>query len=540
MEPPVAASTPTAGAEVRAAGPSAPSESRTAKKEAGRDNSGAANGVPAGKLGDQSDMGNKPPAAVPGPAMPGGGAMHPAAIPPGGMPGMGSPPAAGPGGAMPPSPPLPEEPASRVPQEEPTRPAPREKPDAPASQEKSGTSSAGEDTVPPSSAGAPSGPLPGDAPPSQPPVAKPSPSKRHSSIARRAPSAKRDNRPVGGGMGGGMGGETSDSRTRSKYGGASLPPASREPDAGRTAATGAALPAPNDKQTASNADNPFRSAADQPLSTIPVDIGTASYVTVRRYLHEGRLPPPEAVRIDEMVNYFAYNYSPPPGKIPFAVHIETAQCPWQTEHRLVRIGLKGREIERHVRGPSVIARNVAIQIEFNPAEVAAYRLIGGEDLALAHHEPDNNGKPAGDVYAGHALTVLYELVPANAKEAGPLEKRPLKYQRAPEKKLTEHAQSGELLTLRLSYKLPEGQDSRLLEVPAKDSGARFGKATADFRFASAVAAFGMVLRNSPYRGQATLAATEEYAAGALGKGPTGQRAEFLELIHRARVLSRDK
>jgi hypothetical protein len=443
-----------------------------------------------------------------------------------------------PSGMMPPKSALPAVPASPAPQETPAASASQEK----APQEQPDAAKADDRIAPPSSASEPSSPAPA-APAYRPPVAKKSPAPPHSSLARHSPSARRDNRGMGGGMGGGMAGEASDSRTRNKYGGAggALPvPASPEPDAAGAKEAGTVPQAPSDRQSAPIADNPFRSVVDQPLSTFPIDIGTASYVAVRRSLHEGRLPPPEAVRIDEMVNYFSYRYSPPPGKLPFAVHFETAQCPWQTAHRLVRIALKGRENERHGRGPSVIARDVTIQIEFNPAEVAAYRLIGCEDRETARRDSDNNDKPAGDVYAGHAVTALYEIIPANAKETGPIEKRPLKYQRAPEKKLTEHAQSGELLTLRLSYKLPEGRDSRLLEVPAKDSGARFGQASADFRFASAVAAFGMVLRNSPHRGQATLAATEEYAAGAFGKGPTGQRAEFLELIHRARTLSRDR
>lgn len=475
---------------------------------------------------------------------------------------------------------------------------------------------------------------------------------------------------------------------------------------------------PGTEQYDPSAENRFLSVARQPLSTFSIDVDTASYANVRRFLmNEGRLPPPEAVRIEEMINYFAYDYSPPSDRTPFSVDMETTECPWQPAHRLVRVGLKGREIDRHERGPSnlvflldvsgsmgesnklplvkqamrmlveqlqaddrvaivtyasgtavplpsargddrrriiaaidslqsggstygsagielayqqaaehfveggvnrvflctdgdlnvgitndndlvrlierkaktsvfltvlgfgtgnlkdgklekladkgngiyayidglreahrvlveqmtgslvTIAKDVKIQVEFNPAEVAAYWLVGYENRVMANRDFDNDRKDAGDIGAGHTVTALYELVPAHGNHAATEVDRPLKYQRVAEEDLSENARSGELLTLRLRYKEPDQDESRLLEFVARDADGRFGRASADFRFASAVAAFGMVLRGSPQRGEATLAAVEEYAAGALGKDPNGHRAEFLDLVRRAKGLA---
>ncbi len=493
---------------------------------------------------------------------------------------------------------------------------------------------------------------------------------------------------------------------------------------GRPAGHGSQPPSgPGTEHYEGIADNPFLAVARQPLSTFSIDVDTASYANVRRFLNEGRLPPPDAVRIEEMVNYFQYDYAPPKDAAPFAVHLETAECPWRPDHRLVRIGLKGREIDRRERGPSnfvflldvsgsmgepnklplvkqamrmlveqlheddrvaivtyadgtgvrlpsargnekqrildaidalqaggctnggagiqlaysqaaehfvekgtnrvvlctdgdlnvgitsddelvrliqqkaktgvfltvlgfgtgnlkdskmekladkgnglyayidglreahrvlveqmtgslvTIAKDVKIQVEFNPAQVAGYRLVGYENRVMANRDFHDDRKDAGEIGAGHTVTALYEIVPASAarndENLGDSE-HPLKYQRTPEAKpareLTESAASGELLTVRLRYKEPDGVESRLIEFVAKDSEKRFGQASADFRFASSVAAFGLVLRGSPHRGRATLAAVEEYAASALGRDPNGHRAEFLDLVRKAKGL----
>jgi len=192
-------------------------------------------------------------------------------------------------------------------------------------------------------------------------------------------------------------------------------------------------------------------------------------------------------------------------------------------------------VEQMTGNLATIAKDVKLQIEFNPAEVAAYRLIGYENRVLANRDFDDDRKDAGEIGAGHSVTALYELVPAGRDL--PSGDRPLKYQRVPERNLTDAARRGELLTLRLRYKEPDEDESKLLERTLSDLGRRFGQASEDFRFAAAVAAFGMVLRDSIHKGDATLPAVEEYAAGALDRDPNGHRAEFLDLVRRARAIA---
>jgi secreted protein with Ig-like and vWFA domain len=490
-------------------------------------------------------------------------------------------------------------------------------------------------------------------------------------------------------------------------------------------------PAPNIEQYDPIAENAFVPVAREPVTTFSIDVDTASYANVRRFLREGRMPPPNAVRIEEMVNYFSYDYSPPTGGTPFSVNMETAQCPWKPEHRLLRVGLKGREIDRKNRGASnlvflldvsgsmnesnklplvkeamkmlvsqlteddrvaivtyagdtkvalpsargnerdtiaaaidalqsggstygsggiqlayrqaadhfvtggvnrvilctdgdlnvgvtrdedlveliqekaksgvfltvlgfgegnlkdskmqkiadkgngiyayidclrearrvlveqmtgslvTIAKDVKIQIEFNPAVVGSYRLIGYEKRALANRDFNDDKKDAGEIGAGHTVTALYELEPAGTREsdrgsiladdrAGEASQEPgLKYQqpRVPQQNLTPQAASGELMTLKIRYKEPDQNASKLLEFAAKDDGRRFGEATPDFRFAASVASFGMMLRSSPYRGNLTYPAVQEFASGALANDPNGYRAEFLDLVRGAEKLS---
>ena len=478
-------------------------------------------------------------------------------------------------------------------------------------------------------------------------------------------------------------------------------------------------------------DNKFLGVSDNPLSTFAVDVDTASYSNVRRFLTQDRRPPPKgAVRIEEMINYFRYDYAPPKDEVPFAVHTEVASCPWNPEHRLVKIGLKGREIAKEARPASnfvflmdvsgsmmpanrlpmlveamkmlvkqlsendrvaivvyasdvgvrmkstpadengkkrimavldelraggwtnggsgitlayetavqnfikggtnrvilctdgdfnvgitsqdelvrmveekaksgvwlttlgvgednlkdammdklatkghgnyfylddlaeakkvlveqldgtlhTIAKDVKLQIEFNPGEVAEYRQIGYENRILAKEDFHDDQKLGGDIGAGHTVTALYEIVPvkrekveakvgdknaADGKDAPP-PVDPLKYQKRVA--LTEAAGSGELFTLKLRYKLPEADKSKLIETTIKDEGKKYAQATGDFKFAAAVASFGMILRDSPYKGNATPAAVRELAQESLGKDEGGYRAEMIELVKKLEGL----
>jgi Ca-activated chloride channel family protein len=460
--------------------------------------------------------------------------------------------------------------------------------------------------------------------------------------------------------------------------------------------------------------NDYALVTDSPLSTFSIDVDTASYANVRRFLEHHTLPPASAVRIEELVNYFDYGYAPPSGEVPFATHVEIASCPWNPEHRLARIGIKGRVIEAGALPPSnlvflldvsgsmasqdklplvqraiqllvgelderdrvaivvyagssglvlpstsaddratilraldrlqaggstaggagielayqtavanfieggtnrvilatdgdfnvgisdqgalirlieqrartgvfltvlgfgtgnlqdatmeqladhgngnyayiddldearkvlvtqrggtttTIAKDVKIQVEFNPLQVHAYRLIGYENRAMAARDFDDDSKDAGEIGAGHTVTALYEVVPAGTDLAVPGAPI-LKYQQPTS--TTQAAASGELMTVKLRYKQPDGDRSQLISFPVTDGGTEWSNASRDFRHAAAVTAFGMLLRDSPYKGSLTWGLVQELAREGQARDPHGYRAEFATLVRRARELS---
>jgi Ca-activated chloride channel homolog len=462
----------------------------------------------------------------------------------------------------------------------------------------------------------------------------------------------------------------------------------------------------NTEGYASLPEIPFRTARKEPLSTFSIDVDTASYANVRRLLQQGERVPPGAVRVEEMINYFSYNYPLPSAGQPFSVNTATASCPWQENHRLVRIGLRGREIARSQRPPSnlvflidvsgsmgepnklplvqsslrlllnelqpedrvaltvyagaeglvlpstrvseraligkaidtlssggstnggaginlayetarqqflnggnnrvilatdgdfnvgitdessltaliqkqarsgiflsvlgfgmgnykdstlekladkgngnyayidtlkegrkvlvremgaslfTIARDVKIQVEFNPAKVAAWRLLGYENRVLAHQDFDDDTKDAGDIGAGHRVTALYEVVPAGQPLPVP-DPPDLKYTSA---SLTPAAAGGDLLTVKLRYQPPAGGASKLITQTVSDAGTPFAAADVEFRFATSVAAFGMKLRGSPHAARISKSNILGWAKSALGSDPHGDRAEFLRLV----------
>ncbi len=461
-------------------------------------------------------------------------------------------------------------------------------------------------------------------------------------------------------------------------------------------------------------DNPFHRVLDEPLSTFSIDVDTASYANTRRFITRGSLPPAGAVRIEEMINYFDYDYSPPSGDVPFATHVEIAGCPWAPDHRLVRVGLKGWELTRAQRPASnlvflidasgsmnsdnklpllkeamkllveqlderdrvsmvvyagssglvleatpgdqgqkivaaldrlsaggsthgsagieqayqvarehfvdggvnrvilatdgdfnvgttnrsdlvdliedkarggvfltvlgfgmgnykdatmenladkgngnyayidtsnearkvlveqmsgtlvTIAKDVKIQVEFNPTQAQAYRLIGYENRILAAEDFNDDTKDAGEIGAGHTVTALYEIVPVGVDLDLP-GVDPLKYQSTTEP--SEASSSGELLNLKLRYKQPDGDTSTKLEFPVRDGGRSYAGATNDFKFAASVAMFGMLLRDSPHKGSSSFDAVLELADEGRGRDRHGYRAEFLQLAARAKDLS---
>jgi len=297
--------------------------------------------------------------------------------------------------------------------------------------------------------------------------------------------------------------------------------------------------------------------ADQRSTTIPprsraveaevedAENPIASYGIVQRFINDGLLPPKDSVRIEEMINYFTYNYPRPKPDELFSIDVEVASCPWADSHRLVRIGFRGREIAdpvvkkdvaQQIDGtPVTIAREVKIQVEFNSAMVTSRRLMG-YDKRMLRKDFNNDEIDAGEIAAGHMVTALYEVVPvggAASPSVPPVD--PLKYSVPPE---NARSNSSEMLTVKLRYKKPDGDKSELLERAVVDDGKQFANASADFKFAAAVAEFGMLLRDSEFKGSGTLGAVLQWAQEGKSADTNGYRAGFLELVRKAQALKR--
>ncbi|CAM3604477.1 VWA domain-containing protein [Pontibacter korlensis] len=467
-------------------------------------------------------------------------------------------------------------------------------------------------------------------------------------------------------------------------------------------------------------ESTFQSAKKNPLSTFSIDVDKASYSNVRRYLSNGQLPPVDAVRIEEMVNYFSYDYLQPTGDAPFSVTTELSVCPWNRENQLLHIGLQGKDIptdnlppsnlvflidvsgsmsmpeklplvkagfkllvdqlrpqdkvaivvyagaaglvlppttgnskdkimeaiemleaggstaggaginlaykvaqEQYMDGGNnrvilatdgdfnvgvssdselerliekkretgialtvlgfgtgnlkdsrmeqladkgngnyayvdnileakkvfvnefggtlfTIAKDVKLQLEFNPVHVKAYRLIGYENRTLQAEDFNDDKKDAGELGSGHTVTALYEIVPASAKgtttAVGTVDD--LKYQDVELNKNA--AASDELLTLKLRYKSPEGGASKLITSTVSSKPIVESASSDNFRFSAAVAAFGMLLRNSEFKGIATYAQVLELAQGAQGADKERYRAEFIRMVKSRSLLSENK
>lgn len=458
-------------------------------------------------------------------------------------------------------------------------------------------------------------------------------------------------------------------------------------------------------------ENGFKKVNENPLSTFSIDVDAASYSNMRRYLNRGELPPADAIRTEELINYFSYNYPQPTGKDPVKITTEIGSCPWNKNHRLVRIGLKAKEIpteklpvsnlvflidvsgsmygpqrlglvqpslkllvnnlrdtdrvaivvysgsagerlpstsgsdkqkireaideltaggstaggegiklaykiakKNFVKGGNnriilctdgdfnvgvssneglenlieqerksgvyltvlgygmgnykdskmqilaekgngnhayidnlqeanrvlvnefgatmhTVAKDVKLQIEFNPSQVQAYRLIGYESRLLKDEDFNNDAKDAGEMGAGHTVTAFYEVVPAGVESNFVNKVDDLKYQKKVKPALQPATGSKELLTVKLRYKLPDEDISKKLELPLVDS--KGNNVSSDFRFAAAVAMFGQLLRDSDFKGDATYAQVIAMAKTALDNDERGYRREFLRLVETA-------
>jgi Ca-activated chloride channel family protein len=457
-------------------------------------------------------------------------------------------------------------------------------------------------------------------------------------------------------------------------------------------------------------ENGFKKVSMNPLSTFSIDVDAASYSNMRRYINNGNLPPIDAVRIEEMINYFTYEYAQPKGDDPFSINTELAACPWNKDNYLLHVGLQGKKLDMDELPPSnivflldvsgsmsdlnklpllksslkllvdqlrsedrvaivvyagssglvlpstpgnqkqtilkslnklnaggstaggsglklaykvaeenfmengnnrivlatdgdfnigqssnaemerliekerekgiaisvlgfgmgnykddkmeiiadkgngnysyidnlqeakkvlvnefggtlfTIAKDVKFQLEFNPANVAEYRLIGYENRILNSEDFDNDKKDAGEMGAGHTVTALYEIVPAKKSN----ETKTLKYQNT---SLSQSAvASNDLITLKLRYKQPDGFKSKLIERVVKNELIDVNATSNNFRYSASVAEFGMLLRDSEFKGTATFDTARELAKGSKGEDEEGYRGEMIRLIKSAALL----
>ena len=453
----------------------------------------------------------------------------------------------------------------------------------------------------------------------------------------------------------------------------------------------------------------FKKVTDHPLSTFSIDVDAASYSNVRRILNEGRMPEQGAVRIEEMINYFSYDYAPPVNNDPFAIHMELGPCPWNSSHQLALIGMQAKKIDVSELPPSnltflvdvsgsmmspdklplvqqslnlladqlrsidrvslvvyagnaglvlpptsgdrktaikeainrleaggstaggmgimlayktarenfirkgnnrvilctdgdfnvgmssddalenlieeerksgvfltvlgfgrgnyqdakmqkladkgngnhayidqlseakkvlvsefggtlfTVAKDVKLQVEFNPALVAGYRLVGYENRMLNDEDFNNDRKDAGELGSGHTVTALYEIVPRGVPMPSESNIDPLRYQKPAHQK---GRSDEELLFVKARYKEPDGNESRLLSFALRNKSENV-MLSDNFRFAAAVAGFGMLLRNSAYKGTADYASVRAQALQALGNDREGYRKEFISLVDKA-------
>ena len=462
-------------------------------------------------------------------------------------------------------------------------------------------------------------------------------------------------------------------------------------------------------------ENGFKSVSDAPLSTFSIDVDAASYSNMRRFINKGELPPVDAIRTEELVNYFSYDYPKPTGSDPVKITMEAGACPWNADHRLVRIGLKAREIptdnlsasnlvflidvsgsmwganrldlvksslkllvnnlrdkdkvaivtyagsagvkleatpgsdKQKIReaideltaggstagGAGIllaykiakknfisngnnriilcsdgdfnvgvssaegleqliekerksgvfltvlgygmgnykdkkiqvlaekgngnhayidnlqeanrvlvgefgatlhtVAKDVKLQVEFNPSQVQAYRLIGYESRLLKDEDFNNDAKDAGDMGAGHTVTAFYEVIPTGIKNEYVGKIDDLKYQKK-EKVTVKPTGSNDLLTVKLRYKAPDKDVSKKMELPFVDN--KGNNVSSDFRFASAVAMFGQLLRDSDFKGNASYDKVINLAKQGLNNDDKGYRREFIRLVEAAKGLER--
>jgi Ca-activated chloride channel family protein len=277
------------------------------------------------------------------------------------------------------------------------------------------------------------------------------------------------------------------------------------------------------------AENPFVSPIDRPVWSFLPSASTESVAAIRLALNEGRMPEPGTVRIEELVDAFGYAGPAEAGEGPLSLGVEVASAPWAPAHRLAWVAVKARP-KPEADPALVVARDVVVEAEFNPDQVAAYRLIGYDVPST----PAEAGPDAlVEVRAGDFFSAFYEIVPAAALQ----EPVQLRYQRFSTRQI-DAAASRELMAVSVRYTTADAEAPAPGEVRREvvDAGQTFDKGMPDFRFAASVAEFGLILRDSSYRGEASLMGCLDRLRAAIGPAAPDDRREFLGLVERAQQI----
>ncbi|HEY4283704.1 MAG TPA: von Willebrand factor type A domain-containing protein [Chthoniobacterales bacterium] len=264
-------------------------------------------------------------------------------------------------------------------------------------------------------------------------------------------------------------------------------------------------------------ERPFITVSEKPISTFPMRLGANSYPVLRKLIEAGIRPGKDVVRIEEMINHFNYTYPEPPSARLVGVTVDAAVCPWADGHFLVRIGVNFRESSADAHSSEDVTdliRRSLVDVQFNPAFIQSYRILGYDAALSQSADGSNPNGPAGERHKN--ITALYELVPlGNQKLAAT------------------NSASKELLKARIRS---DRQDGFSAEASLTERPVRFEDAPADFRFAAAVAEFGMILRDSRYKGEAALPAVIQWANAAKGEDRDGERMAFVECARKAQSV----
>lgn len=269
-------------------------------------------------------------------------------------------------------------------------------------------------------------------------------------------------------------------------------------------------------------ERPFVSVMSRPRASVPLVANSPSYSEVRRSINDGLLPAKESVRIEGMINHFRYEYPPPTAGEPFSLNLDVVSCPWEPTHRLIRVGLKG---DKAVALPA----HSRIEVEFNPRKVASYRLIGYDRQETETQGSNEENAGLQSLAAGHTLITFFEIVPA--KHAGTAT-----HTRTPS--VAEDASEPVLIAKMKLNRQPNGAAVGFIQRAVSDTGLDFAAAPVDLKFAAAVAEFGMILRDSEYKGNGSLQQVIDWAEQGKGADVNGYREDFIQLVRRAEALGK--